>query len=298
MDAQRIDVLFYPRPLNTSHLPELGLLGRMAATPCLFEVFRDPPYTEQRRDAIRKLLSWHHLELLREGRHARASSRRRHESPSPLVATGAPAMPVLWILSAGRPDGAVEGLVLQRLEGWPEGVYASPQGEVPVRLVILSELPPTRETLPLRLMARGATFARAVQDLADLPADAWERRLLAPIMLSLQAKIANAQPIRPLSEEEKELLVNGLKMIEAIEAKGWKRGIRQGRKEGRAAGVREGLEPVLHQFARRLGAPLTPEQTDTILHRMTTLGPDRLGDVVLDLDATALAAWLADTEAR
>ncbi|MEZ4294428.1 MAG: hypothetical protein R3B70_05595 [Polyangiaceae bacterium] len=63
VDAQRIDVLFHPRPLNTRPLFDLGLLGRMAATPCLFEVFRDPPRVEQRRDALRKLLSWHHLEL-------------------------------------------------------------------------------------------------------------------------------------------------------------------------------------------------------------------------------------------
>ncbi|MEZ4294427.1 MAG: hypothetical protein R3B70_05590 [Polyangiaceae bacterium] len=143
-------------------------------------------------------------------------------------------------------------------------------------------------------MGRGATFARAVQDLAELPVDAWERLLLAPIMVSLQAKIANAQPTRALSEEEKELLVNGLKMLEAIENKGWKRG----KREGRAEGVREGMEPLLHLFTRRLGAPLTSAQEKTILRRMTTLGPDRLGDVVLDLDANALAAWLADSNAR
>jgi hypothetical protein len=32
--------------------------------------------------------------------------------------------------------------------------------------------------------------------------------------------------------------------------------------------------------------------------RLSTLGADRLGDVVLDLSAPALAAWLADHDAR
>jgi hypothetical protein len=31
---------------------------------------------------------------------------------------------------------------------------------------------------------------------------------------------------------------------------------------------------------------------------LTTLGADRLGDVVLDLDAGALAAWLTDPATR
>jgi len=32
--------------------------------------------------------------------------------------------------------------------------------------------------------------------------------------------------------------------------------------------------------------------------RLDTVGPERLGDVVLDLDVAALAAWLADPEAH
>jgi hypothetical protein len=34
------------------------------------------------------------------------------------------------------------------------------------------------------------------------------------------------------------------------------------------------------------------------VERLDRLGPDRLGDVVLDLDATALATWLANPNAR
>jgi hypothetical protein len=37
---------------------------------------------------------------------------------------------------------------------------------------------------------------------------------------------------------------------------------------------------------------------EQLVDRLDRLGPERLGDVVLDLDASALAAWLADPAAR
>jgi hypothetical protein len=199
-------------------------------------------------------------------------------------------MPVLWILSSGRPEGVLEGFAFAPLEGWPPGVYSTAQTAVPVRLVVLGELPPTRDTLPLRLMGRGAAAERAARELGALPRDAWERRILEPAMISLQKKIERVQASGHLTEEEREILVNGQKLIDAIE----NRGLERGRSEGR----QQGLELVVHLFGRKLGRPLTDRQRATILRRLDTLGPDRLGDVVLDLDTAALAAWLANPRAQ
>lgn len=63
-------------------------------------------------------------------------------------------------------------------------------------------------------------------------------------------------------------------------------------------GEARGIAPVVHQFERRLARPLTSLETQRLRGRLGTLGPDRLGDVVMDLDSTALAAWLADVDAR
>lgn len=61
----------------------------------------------------------------------------------------------------------------------------------------------------------------------------------------------------------------------------------------------EGLTSVLsHQCARRLGRTLTDAEQATLLARVESLGPDRLGDVILDLDGAQLGAWLADPTAR
>jgi hypothetical protein len=57
------------------------------------------------------------------------------------------------------------------------------------------------------------------------------------------------------------------------------------------------LKPLLHQFERRLGRPLTEAEHTTLRERLGKLGADRLGDVVLDLTGAEIHAWLADPNA-
>jgi hypothetical protein len=45
-----------------------------------------------------------------------------------------------------------------------------------------------------------------------------------------------------------------------------------------------------HQFERRLSRQLTPSEQAVLRQRLATLGADRLGDVVLDMDAATLSA--------
>lgn len=77
---------------------------------------------------------------------------------------------------------------------------------------------------------------------------------------------------------------------------------REGRQEGETLGelrgFLRGLQPLRHQFARRLGRPLTEAEAATLRSRFDTVGPNRLGDVVLDLSPDALGAWLTDPDAR
>ena len=67
-----------------------------------------------------------------------------------------------------------------------------------------------------------------------------------------------------------------------------------GVEQGRAQGHEQGIEPLFH---RRLGRPLTDEERKTVRGRFDTHGADRIAEVVLDLSAEDLAAWLADADA-
>lgn len=67
--------------------------------------------------------------------------------------------------------------------------------------------------------------------------------------------------------------------------------VTKGRDEGR-------IELLSRQFARRLGRTLSAAEQTALRTRFDQVGPARMGDVVLDLDADALGAWLADPDAR
>src|SRR5690606_32421401 len=68
----------------------------------------------------------------------------------------------------------------------------------------------------------------------------------------------------------------------------------EGKIEGKTEGKLEGLLPLLHLYERRLARPLTSEEHRTIFARFDTLGPERLGDVLFEMDAEGLEQWLKD----
>ena len=73
---------------------------------------------------------------------------------------------------------------------------------------------------------------------------------------------------------------------------------KEGVKKGVRKGVKKGLAPLARQFARRLGRALTADELRTLTQRLDSHGPDRLGDVVLDLTPKQLAAWIDDPAAK
>src|SRR5690349_20901586 len=75
------------------------------------------------------------------------------------------------------------------------------------------------------------------------------------------------------------------------------RGFQEGRAQGRAQGREQALGLLARMVARKL-RPLTERERATLVRRLDTLGPDRLRDVLLDLDTPALATWLANPRAR
>jgi flagellar biosynthesis/type III secretory pathway protein FliH len=82
------------------------------------------------------------------------------------------------------------------------------------------------------------------------------------------------------------------------EQRGLQKGIQTGVQQGMQQGMQQGLAPLLRLFSRRLDRALTASERDVVVARLDSLGADRLGDVVLDLPAPALAAWLADPDAQ
>lgn len=82
----------------------------------------------------------------------------------------------------------------------PGGIYESPLLYC-TRLVVVSELPVTRDTLLVRLLGAGAVLKQAIAELEALPSNALERRLALPVLLQLHLTVP-ADPAQQTSDDQ------------------------------------------------------------------------------------------------
>jgi hypothetical protein len=221
-ETQRGDVLFVPNPERTNSLSSAGLLGKLAVGVSLFEPFHRTPDLRELKGCLRKQLAF---EDAAEQRTLRGTP------PSP--------EPMLWVLSAGRPLAALRALRLRQARGFPRGVYRAVPG-LQLGLVVIRELPVTRETLLLRLMGAGRVLKRAVAELLALPNDAPERTLALPILVGLRVEITEDPALR--TSEDVEFLMSTQDAVEAWKQQLLEEGMRRGVERGVAQGVAQGVE--------------------------------------------------------
>jgi hypothetical protein len=190
--TQKIDLYTVPDPARAAERAELGLLGALAAEPSLFEPFHATPTLRKVRRCVNKQLTWHH-ELERRARAGpggtgsggagpggASSEATVPEVPFPALVVIGPGVPATVLDAYGcRPTGP--------------GVYAAVWG-LALRVVVLAELPRTRETLLLRLLGKGKQLQAALADLAELPEDARERGIVMPLLVHFQLAASESPP--------------------------------------------------------------------------------------------------------
>ncbi len=240
----------------------------------LWEFFHRTPTLELVFGCVRELLAWHAT---------RCASARAEGCAPPKLA------PPIWLVSSGLPRKARRILRMTRMKGWPKGFYAGPPGDL-VRLVVVRELQRTRATVLLRLMGAGPTLLRAIADIVALPLDAPERVMALPHIERLQSAV---QDLRSLDGEEFDMTREDEKFLKATEKLH-----QQFVQMTEQRGFDRGIAPTVHQFARRLGRPLTEAERATLAARLDTIGPERIAEVATDFDAVALAKWLKNPRAR
>jgi hypothetical protein len=283
-DAQRIDIWHVPDPELLLAHPEIepGPLRSMAVEPGAVEVFSDAPDPAVFHECMRKRYQWHHtLELRAE---------RRLPLPSE------------WLLCAGRPDNVLREFgFVENNEGMP-GVYAPSAPGWRVRIVAIGGLPRMRSVVLLRLLGSPRVRRAALRELAALPEEAWERRLALPWLVRLSFEVP-AEVLPGLPAEERDFIMEAREWYERTlkeaEERGVGRGLKRGIKRGIERGVERGqLQMAVRLCAVRLGRPLTGAERSAVAERLARLGEGRVGEMVLSASAEALAAWLADPNAR
>jgi hypothetical protein len=242
-DALRIDVWFLPDAARARKvLMPLGLFGRMCRAACTLEPFHRTPSGDHVAACIVK-----HWLFRRE--------LRRRKPPPP--------MPTQWIISSGRASDALTGLNFRKSR-WGPGIYDGP-ALLRTKVVVVSELPRTRDTMLVRLMSAGRTFQHAIADVRALPPDAPERLLALPILVRLRLEIPTDPAKQTKSDREFLMRQRDVdKYLEQLHNDGLEKGLELGRDEGRKEGREEGREEgrgegfaqaVLAAYRARFGTP-------------------------------------------
>ncbi len=280
-DARSIDALVEPIEDRRSELAGRGFLGRVGGRFCAIEPFHDPPSPDEVEGCHLKVIAHHQRRLA------------AWQALAPSLRGPAPERAALWVFSAKPAKAALAEWCLEPMIDWPAGCYESRVERAP-RVVVVSELPRTRDTFLARWMGEGPTLRRALEDLRALPDDAWEGGVVRSLLGLLRRELPR-MGIGVYTESEDTMRYQEALQLHEDEIRAVRtEGLRDGRTEGLRDGRTEGLGPLLRQFERRLGRALTDAERAALFARLDTFGPTCLGDVVLDLDPVGLERWLAD----
>ncbi|MDJ1178229.1 hypothetical protein PJF56_05080 [Roseofilum sp. BLCC_M91] len=189
-ETLQIDLFFQPSPEPPSNPPPLGLLAQLASTPCLWEPFRNCPSKREISSCVLKLLYIH-------GEFYRQATRDKQPIDTQTL-------PNLWILTPTVSERVVELCGAHADEkNWCTGVYRFAE-LFHTGIIAINQLPETPETLWLRLLGKGGTQKRAIQQVLELPDDDPQRRSILELIgvwrINVQAKI-------DLNPEDQELVM-------------------------------------------------------------------------------------------
>jgi hypothetical protein len=186
--VQAVDIWFEPQPGHAAERARLGPLGRISEEACMLEPFHEAPGLREVRACIRKQYNLAHWQ--------------EQEASSALDELS---FPRLWILSAGRPESVLSGYEMRSMDRdlWLPGFWQAAENHA-LHLVVLRDLPETRDTLFLRLLGTGATFARAAIELNALPEDAWERQVAIPLLFAYRIALPAGVDLYGIDEDAME----------------------------------------------------------------------------------------------
>ena len=237
-DSQRIDLVFTPDAEKRARRNQgqvcLRLIRRMTQRTCMFEVFSSALTETLVLLSQRKQISVLDEQLVQARR--KGGGRKR------------PAMPVQWILAPTKPQRALEELRFEACGEWPRGFYQGARG-YKVWVVALNELPPTRETVALRLLGTGSTRMEALREIGGMSADDPER----PVLLALVGWIRyvvreNRKAAERLSKEPEfmhELREGFEQWMKTQQKAAVAQVVSEARSEGKAEGKAESLLTIL-----------------------------------------------------
>ena len=168
-EARFVDIWFVPFAQPDMSPEAIGLLGKLATTPCLLEPFRNQPTLTEVRNCLLKLFLVQ-ADFQRKAKRGEVSEAFPQEGRIPEAE-----LPQLWILTSSASDTILSGFGANPRESWTEGVFFLAEN-IRAAIIAINRLPQTTDTLLLRLLGKGATQQQALSEVLALPVDNPQRR--------------------------------------------------------------------------------------------------------------------------
>ncbi|MEI6445036.1 MAG: DUF4351 domain-containing protein [Nostocales cyanobacterium ELA583] len=257
-EIREIDVLFTPFPNQTTNVELLGLLGKLATTPAIFEPFRNPAGTEEICDCLLKSL---------EVRGALRRAAKREQTNKTKIE-----IPKLWILTPTASRNIISGFSETTKPDSLPGIYYLAKS-LHAAIVVIHQLPQTPETLWLRLLGRGTVQKRAIDELAALPLNQPYVKITLELLYNLQKNLKINQSSQT---EDQELIMRLAPLYQ----------------QDRELAKQEGEQRlIIRQLNRRIG-----EIDSLLIQKVQQLSVEKLeelGEALLDFTSvTDLETWL------
>jgi hypothetical protein len=211
--------------------------------------------------------------------------REAHRHQQPLLAEN---IPRLWILTPTASQRIITAFSGQLNPDWGEGIYFLPPA-LNTSLIVLHQLPETPETLWLRLLGRGGTRTRAIDELEALsphhPFKSASLKLLYNLSRNLQA-------LPKRTQEERKFIMRLAPLYEQDREKAIQQGEAIGIQKGRIEGIQQGEANLVLRLLKRRFGELPPHITETI-QKLSVEKLEDLGEALLDFETQAdLINWL------
>ncbi len=274
-EVREIDVFFAPSSQPNANLERLGLLGRFASAPAIFEPFRNAASQEEICDCLLKLLEVRG-ELQREA--------KRNKTSIPQSA-----IPKLWILTPTASATVLSGFGATQGVDWVPGVHLMPEN-LRAAIVAIHQLPRTPETLWLRILGRGTVQNQAIDEFVALPSNIPERKATLELLYNLQKNLVVAQ--NP-EEDDRELVMRLAPLYqqdrEQARFEGIQSGLQSGRLEGQLEGIKQGERLVVENLLRvRFGS--LDNELQAIIEPLLAFPPEEFTPLLMQLSRSELIA--------
>ena len=211
-EVREIDVWFAPSDTTTA--ANLGLLGKLATTPCIFEPFRNPVTSNEILDCLLKL-----LEIRGE------IQREANRNKTNIAEVNAPK---LWILTPTASEQILSSFTATINENnWGKGIYFLAPA-LRAAIIVIHQLPKTPETLMLRILGRGRVQRTAIDELVALPLNDPLRENTLKLLYSLQKDLEVNQPE---NSDDRELIMRLSPLYQQDREQAIQQGARQERRQ-------------------------------------------------------------------